>query len=217
MEEAYNELYQQFLRLRSLCLKQAALLQELTAALQKQQAATAVPNGELSDMTSIPVQCTQQIAACLHERPQPLMATACSPSPPQGGNRLSRNAGTFPDLLAEDMFKLCVDQRKEDRTLEQVIAPLLSVDVTRCQGASSNVSNHPGRAGHRHGNYTMQTVDMPTTHNPSPSGDLLSPPGGVLMSDVALQSHVCEFCEAVFPGDTTTRGDFLRHLYTHVT
>lgn len=37
MEEAYNELYQQFLRLRSLCLKQAALLQQLTTALQKQQ------------------------------------------------------------------------------------------------------------------------------------------------------------------------------------
>lgn len=37
MEEAYGELYQQFLRLRSLCLRQAALLHQLTTALQKQQ------------------------------------------------------------------------------------------------------------------------------------------------------------------------------------
>lgn len=37
MEEAYNELYQEFLGLRSLCLRQAALLHKLTAALQKQQ------------------------------------------------------------------------------------------------------------------------------------------------------------------------------------
>lgn len=37
MEEAYIELYQEFLRLRSLCLKQAALLHELTTALQKEK------------------------------------------------------------------------------------------------------------------------------------------------------------------------------------
>lgn len=40
---------------------------------------------------------------------------------------------------------------------------------------------------------------------------------GILMSDVALQSQICDFCQAVFPGDTSTRGDFLRHLYTHIT
>lgn len=37
MEEAYSELYQQFLQLRSLCLRQAALLHQLTTALQKKQ------------------------------------------------------------------------------------------------------------------------------------------------------------------------------------
>lgn len=37
MEEAYSELYQEFLRLRSLCLRQAALLHQLATALQKQQ------------------------------------------------------------------------------------------------------------------------------------------------------------------------------------
>lgn len=37
MEQAYSELYQQFLQLRSLCLRQAALLHQLTTTLQKQQ------------------------------------------------------------------------------------------------------------------------------------------------------------------------------------
>lgn len=37
MEEAYSELYQEFVRLRSLCLRQAALLHQLTTALQKNQ------------------------------------------------------------------------------------------------------------------------------------------------------------------------------------
>lgn len=37
MEEAYNQLYQEFLRLRSLCLKQAALLRQLTTGPQSQQ------------------------------------------------------------------------------------------------------------------------------------------------------------------------------------
>lgn len=35
MEEAYSELYQQFLQLRSLCLRQAALLHQITETLQK--------------------------------------------------------------------------------------------------------------------------------------------------------------------------------------
>lgn len=199
-------------------------------------------------MMSISVQCTQEIPPYLLERPQPLTATAHNPAAQRGVDRLFRNVGTFPELLAEDMSKLRMEvprQRKEDGTLEQMVAPLLSLDVTRCQGASSNVSN---KADNRSGDRTMHTVgvgvftgqkkwqgvlksvfgfppysssktsmscplcwfQMPATNSPSLVG-------GVLMSDVALQSHVCEFCQAVFPGDTTTRGEFLRHLYTHVT
>lgn len=37
MEEAYSELYQQFLHLRTLCLRQAALLHQLTKTLQEQK------------------------------------------------------------------------------------------------------------------------------------------------------------------------------------
>lgn len=193
MEEAYSELYQQFLRLRSLCLRQAALLHQLTTALQKQQGAS-VPNGEFSDMMSIPVQCSQEIPEYLHKKPEPLTATA-APS----------------DLLAEDMSKLCVDgprQRKENQE------PLKSLDFLRWQGASSK---NLLQADHPSGDRTMPTVRMPGTEAPSVVSDFRGPSDELLMSDVALQSHVCEFCQAVFPGDTTTRGEFLRHLYTHVT
>ncbi|XP_070699872.1 uncharacterized protein [Pempheris klunzingeri] len=217
MEEAYSELYQQFLRLKSLCLRQAALLHQLTNALQKHQG-DAVHNGDLGDMTSIPVQCTHEIPVYLHESPLLLEATGTQ----RGGNCLCGNAGTFSDLLAEDMSRLCVDvprQRKEDGTLEQKVAPLLGMDSSRCQGASSNFSknlwqvDHPGdRPKH-----AVKTYDVAAAGGPALVGDILSESGGRLMSDVALQSHICEFCQAVFPGDTTTRGEFLRHLYTHVT
>ncbi|XP_032370503.1 uncharacterized protein zgc:113184 isoform X2 [Etheostoma spectabile] len=217
MEEAYSELYQQFLCLRSLCLRQAALLHHLTTALKHQKGAI-VPNGELSDMMSIPIQCTKEIPVCHNERTQPLTVTARNPEAQCGIDPFSwGNVGTFSDLLTEDMSKLCVDvprQGKEVGKLEQKVAPLSSVDFTRCQGACSNVSNTLERAAHRNGDWTKHTG---STGSASLVGDFLSQSGGLLMSDVALQSQVCEFCQAVFPGDTTTRGEFLRHLYTHVT
>lgn len=209
MEEAYSELYEQFLRLRSLCLRQAALLHQLTTALQKQQGAT-VPNGEMNDMMSIPVQCTQEIP----EKPQPLTATALNPAAKCGVDWLSRNVGTFSDVLAEDMSKLCVDgphQKKKNQELAQNIAPLLSLDSMKWPAASSSVSKNQLQADPLYRDRTMHTVRMPLSDSPLLVDD------GLLMSDVALQSHICEFCQAVFPGDTTTRGDFLRHLHTHLT
>lgn len=217
MEEAYNELYQQFLCLRSLCLRQAALLHQLTTALQKQQGAT-VPNGELSGAMSLPVQCTQEILVNLHDGPQPPTATAPKPAAKCCVDCPSRNVGTFSDLLAEDMSKLCMEvprQRKEDGTTEHMVAPLISQDI-KWQGVS-NVLNNPKQADSRSGDRTMHTMGMPLTDTPPLVGHCLSQSAGMLMSDVALQSHVCDFCQAVFPGDTTTRGEFLRHLYTHVT
>ncbi|XP_035518372.1 uncharacterized protein zgc:113184 [Morone saxatilis] len=217
MEEAYSELYQQFLQLRSLCLKQAALLHQLTTTLQKQQG-NAAPNGELSDMTGM-VQFTQEIPTYFHIKPQPLTATAHDPAAQHGVDRLSRNVETFSDVLADDMSKLCVDvprQRNEDGELEQKVAPLLSMDSSKWRGASSSVSKNVG-ADHLNGDRVMHTVRMPATDHPSMVCDFLCQSDQMLMSDVALQSHVCEFCQAVFPGDTTTRGEFLRHLYTHVT
>ncbi|XP_034054079.1 uncharacterized protein zgc:113184 isoform X1 [Gymnodraco acuticeps] len=252
MEEAYSELYQQFLHLRSLCLRQAALLHQLTTALQKQQGAT-VPNGELIDLMSIPVQCTQEIPVYFHEKRQ--TSKSCNPAAHCGVVGLSKNVGTFYDVLAEDISKLNVDvphqTGKADGKSEQMVAPLSSFDIPRLQGACPHVSNDAGHTDNRIGDRTMHTVgvglfsgqqshlywprvlkpgigflacssskmsiscplclcQMPATGGPSLFGDML-------MSDVVLQSHVCEFCQAVFPGDTATRGEFLRHLYTHVT
>ncbi|XP_040014898.1 uncharacterized protein zgc:113184 isoform X2 [Xiphias gladius] len=219
MEEAYSELYQEFLRLRSLCLRQAALLHQLTTALRKQQGAT-VPNGDMCDMMSIPVQCTQEIPAYFHEKPRPLTAAAHNLEAQCDFNRYSRNMGIFSDALVEDMSKLCVDlplQRKGDGKLEQKVAPLLTLDSSRRRGASSNESKNPGQADHPSRDRTLHTARMPVSDTPSLVGDFFSQSGGLLVSDVALQSHVCDFCQAVFPGDTTTRGEFLRHLHTHIT
>ncbi|XP_035004346.1 uncharacterized protein zgc:113184 [Hippoglossus stenolepis] len=214
MEEAYSELYQQFLRLRSLCLRQAALLNQLTTALQKQQGAT-VPNGELSYMMSIPFQCSQAIPVRIPEKPQPMtVAPQCC------NHQVSRNVYSFSDLLAEDMSKLCMDlplRREEDGKLEPKVAPLSTLDSSRWHGALTSDSNNPGQADHRGRDRTVHTSRMPASDSQSRVMDLLSQPGGLLMSDVALQSHVCDFCQAVFPGDTTTKGEFIRHLHTHIT
>ncbi|XP_040059949.2 uncharacterized protein LOC120835254 [Gasterosteus aculeatus] len=219
MEEAYNELYQEFLGLRSLCLRQAALLHKLTAALQKQQGAR-VPNGQLSNLKSIPIHCTQEIPVSLHKRPHSLTAITRNRAAQLGGDDLSSNMGTFSDLLAEDMSKLGVGvprHGEEDGTLEQMVAPLLSWDFTRWPGASSSVTNHPGQAVDHSRHKTKHTFGIPASDSPSLPRDLLDPSDGLMMSDIVLQSNVCEFCQAVFPGDTTTRGEFLRHLCTHVT
>ncbi|XP_041634873.1 uncharacterized protein zgc:113184 [Cheilinus undulatus] len=218
MEEAYSELYQQFLRLRSLCLRQAALLHQLTAALQKQQGITG-PNGQ-SDMMSIPVQCSPEIPVFLHERPQQQTAAALNPAVKCCFDEPSRNAEIFSDILAKDMSKLCVDlppERKKDGNFKQKVDPLLSLDFSRWQGAFSNVSKNQGQADPSSGDRMMHTAATSVSGGPMQAGDFLYLSGGMLMSDVALQSHVCEFCQAVFPGDTTTRGEILRHLYTHVT
>ncbi|AWP03041.1 Hypothetical protein SMAX5B_014369 [Scophthalmus maximus] len=161
MEEAYSELYQQFLRLRSLCLRQAALLNQLTTALQKQQGAT-VPNGELTDMMSISVQCSQEIPVYFHENPQPLTAAANNPT----------NVGTLSDLLAGDMSKLCMDfplRRKEEWKLEQKVAPLSSLESSRWQGASSNESKNPVQADRPGRDGTLHTARVGVFSRPTSS------------------------------------------------
>ncbi|XP_041834083.1 uncharacterized protein zgc:113184 isoform X1 [Melanotaenia boesemani] len=204
MEEAYAELYQEFIRLRSLCLRQAALLHQLTTALQKQHGAS-VPNGEGNEMISIPVQCTNEMPVCLYK--------TCD------ADHLSKNGATASCLLAENMSKLSVDepfQRWQDLKAEKIDPFMLTLESSKHHGGSSCKSKTPGQ--NRPGeDRTLFNVRMPVTDGTSLTGDLLSCSGGALLSDVALQSHVCEFCHAVFPGDTTTGGEFLRHLHTHVT
>lgn len=204
-------------------MKQAAMLQQLTSALQKQQGAS-VPTADVSELMSIPVQCSNAIPVYPHETPQSVPSTPQNPEEQCGFDRISRNVGIFSNLLAEDMSKLSMDipcQRKEGLKVDPKPPFLFTLESLKSHGALSNESVHQKQNPPCEGG-TFHRIQMPVTNGPFPGvvggcGDDLCQSGGMLMSDVALQSHVCEFCEAVFPGDSTTRGEFLRHLYTHVT
>ncbi|XP_056131037.1 TRAF family member-associated NF-kappa-B activator [Lampris incognitus] len=218
MEEAYTELYCEFLRLRSLCLKQAALLQQLTKAMQKEQG-NFVGSGGLSDMDSIPVQYNQESPKHLHEVPEPLKATAQNLTALHETSCISKGAGTFSGLLAKDMGTLNLEQRKEDGKVECKALPFLALDSPEGGGAlgSSHFSQSPRQVGYPVREATPKTCKMAWSHSSFLDGEFLIQTDGVLMSELPLQSQVCEFCQAVFPGDTTTRGEFLRHLSTHIT
>lgn len=110
---------------------------------------------------SIPVQCTQELPKYLLEKPQLLTATAHGPAAQCGADHLRRNVGTFSDLLAEDMSKLCVDgphRRKENQEMVQNIKPLLSLDSLKWQGAPSSVSKNALQADHHSRDRTMYTA-----------------------------------------------------------
>lgn len=107
---------------------------------------------------SIPVQCTQEIPVYFREKPQPLTQ---NPAAQCGIDCLSSNMGTFSDLLAEDMSRLCMNaphRRKGDGELELNVAPLLTLDSSRWQGASSNELKNPGPADHPGRERTRHTV-----------------------------------------------------------
>lgn len=185
MEEAYQELYQEFLRLRALCLRQAALLHQLTRALHKQPGSQGC-NGELGDL-SVPVQC--------HRENQELQLSAQS-----GASRSSGKEGSFTDFLAEGVNKLCLNHPQVRQDGKEGKKSQVSADASSPKPAD-------GCGG--------RNLLTPRMDRHFLCGDFLSHSGG--FSDVALQSHVCDFCQAVFPGDTTARSEFLRHLYTHIT
>nr|XP_057911039.1 uncharacterized protein zgc:113184 [Doryrhamphus excisus]XP_057911040.1 uncharacterized protein zgc:113184 [Doryrhamphus excisus] len=173
MEEAYMQLYQEFVHLRSLCLRQAALLHHLMAALQKKKG---TPEGDLSlQCTSVPFQ-----------------------GPPIGGLKSDVN---MSHLLTEDMSKLClkVPDGKSEET-----------------NSSNQSSLNPSSAVNTH-HHHQDAMITSFTERRFLGFDFPSLSGRLLMSDVALQSNVCDFCQAVFPGHTTTRGQFLQHLHNHVT
>lgn len=182
---------------------------------------------------SIAVQCTQHIPEYLQEKPEPPSAKAHGPAAQYGVNGLLGNVGMFSDRLAMDMSKLCVGgarQIKENQDFEQNVAPLRSLDSLNLQEVSGNLSQADHLSGGRTalaarvgvfavvlGFLSCSSRPLPSVCPQMPLMDFPSQLDVLLMSDVALQSNVCEFCQAVFPGDTTTRGEFLRHLCTHIT
>ncbi|RVE72739.1 hypothetical protein OJAV_G00040960 [Oryzias javanicus] len=209
MEEAYKELYQQFLCLRSLCLRQAAMLHQLTTALQKHQGASILVE-EVGEMNLVPSHDSP-----VYQRPQPLVADERKHAPPCGISYAFGNQGAVSGLLTEDMAKLSVDttyQRKQNVKAEN-INPF-------CLDSSVGLEAPSGGSKLLRSNYSSEVrtlSPMPAATSPYLIDDRLDQSGGAMLSEVALQSHVCEFCQAVFPGEASTRGDFLRHLHTHVT
>lgn len=123
-------------------------------------AGASIPNGEFSNVMSVPVQFTHEIPAYLLEKPQTLTSVTQIPATHCGADYHSRNTKSFPDLLADDMTKLCVDvpsQRKESVKVENKFPFLLPLDSFACHGASSNESRN-SKQNHPAGDRTLHTI-----------------------------------------------------------
>ncbi|XP_061689398.1 uncharacterized protein zgc:113184 [Syngnathoides biaculeatus] len=191
MEAAYKELYQEFVRLRSLCLRQAALLHRLMTTLQEAKGAS---NGDLT-------------GNCIQEIPVHFQGNTISthnPAAPSDLYAFLPNENTT-HLLAEDMSKLSMKLSYGKAQQKMSL------------GQDSLTNKFPCDAPSERGSHHQKSTKMSQSDRQLLGFDLPSLPGRLLMSDVTLQSNVCDFCQAVFPGYTTTKGEFLQHLHNHIT
>ncbi|XP_076124524.1 uncharacterized protein LOC143104365 isoform X2 [Alosa pseudoharengus] len=186
MEDAYTALYQEFLRLRSICFKQAAMLQHLTEVLNNQQGG----NGDSDNLVSMPAQCSQGggMTADLLTSGMDQLHLAC----PQ--HQASLGAGAVAGLEGPSTSPGVIPSRAP---------PSIIGDLKRAE--QQWAENNPARAR------------RPWSSSSFLNSEWMSLTGGRVMSRVTVESQVCEFCQAVFPGHTTTRGEFLRHLTSHIT
>ncbi|XP_076861060.1 uncharacterized protein LOC143514111 isoform X2 [Brachyhypopomus gauderio] len=199
MEEAYTALYQEFLRLQSLCLKQAAMLQHLTEALRRQQGSAPVSNGDLEG-GPFPVL----------SKNNELETFTCPEI--QAKTSQLQNPIKHPRGMDSLQLKATWDQAREDSHDEAAYAGSQGQRGT----LESSITDELRQVEeHWHSSQAAKQQRRPWSSS-FLNSELLSQAGGLLMSKVTLQSQVCEFCHAVFPGHTTTRGEFLRHLNTHV-
>ncbi|KAJ3602112.1 hypothetical protein NHX12_029871 [Muraenolepis orangiensis] len=134
------------------------------------------------------------------------------------GHHPAAGATTFSELLVDEMGKLGlnVTQQTKTNTKQEEQSPRPSSSVLRSL-ASSGADSH--EAPQRKEGRAMQSDGMASQAKWAyiPSWDnSLSSGSGIFMSETELQSQMCEFCHAIFPGQTATRGEFLRHLYTHI-
>ncbi|XP_056323799.1 uncharacterized protein zgc:113184 [Danio aesculapii] len=202
MEEAYAALYQEFMRLQSLCLKQAAMLQHLSDALQRQQGSATASTRNLVN----PCQCTGKNTD---------QKTQCYESQrhPAGENLLDLQTTNCLGQVDSGLDKLHLNMDVPDQ--KQGVHDK-AVFHNPVQMPASNAWDDLRKAEEQYyENQTPQRLRRPWSSSFLDS-ELLSQAGGLVMSGVTLQSQVCEFCHAVFPGHTTTRGEFLRHLTTHM-
>uniref|UniRef100_A0A3P8Z3U1 Tbk1/Ikki binding domain-containing protein n=1 Tax=Esox lucius TaxID=8010 RepID=A0A3P8Z3U1_ESOLU len=232
MDEAYTELYREFLKLRSLCLKQAALLQQLTETLKRQQGGPPV-RGEASAMPTSPIQCSQAEPGPLPalpelpvvpkkhtaSLPEPPLVQICNPATHHGVISQSGASGSISNVLAGSLDRLRLDIAHPGTERQEVLktGPFGPLHLPG-NGEMVRSSGDSKQAGRCWGDdMTREMFRMPSGFGSFLDNEFLNQAGGmVLMSEVALQSQVCDFCHAVFPGHTTTRGDFLHHLHTHI-
>ncbi|KAK0145534.1 hypothetical protein N1851_015559 [Merluccius polli] len=196
MEQAYNELYSEFVRLRSICIRQAALLQKLSRELHKPHGS----NESFGGVASMPVQCSQEHT---QDRIPPLIAT---------NKDASANSGMVPHHRpVTEKLSLNVPRRR-DTNKEEEQSPQPASPAVRSP-ADSGAGSYEATPREKR----IEPYGMAWGYSPLLDGEGLHPSGGPFMSEMELQSQMCEFCHAIFPGQTATRGEFLRHLHTHIT
>lgn len=199
MEEAYAALYQEFVRLQSLCFRQAAIIQHLSDTIQRQQGLAMAPTRNFEK----PCQYTEEVSG---HRPHPAERHEQEPlRDPNGPHILGSQTGNDLSHIGRGLDKLHLnldmpDQKQDnhDKAENSALDELMKVEQLY------------------YANQTSQRLRRPWSSSFLDS-ELVSQAGGLFMSGVTLQSQVCEFCHAVFPGYTSTRGEFLRHLTTHLT
>ncbi|XP_072522546.1 uncharacterized protein [Salminus brasiliensis] len=210
MEDAYTALYQEFLCLQSLCKKQAAMLQKLTEALRRQQGVAPLSNGHFQDLVSIPVQCTEDEETFAYPGvPAKAAQVQALALHTRADANLSPLAGALDRLQLGPSWGEAGPNNHDQA---------VSVDSQRQQGTQqTSIVDELREAEQRwHSSQAAKQTRRPWSSS-FMNSEMLSQAGGMLMSRVTLQSQVCEFCHAVFPGHTTTKGEFLRHLTTHTT
>ncbi|XP_051769212.1 uncharacterized protein zgc:113184 [Ctenopharyngodon idella] len=205
MEEAYAALYQEFVRLQSLCLKQAAMLKHLSDTVQRQQGLATTPARTFEN----PCQCTelghQPHPAERHESQRLNLAETHILNP-----QIAHDLCHIDRGLDKLHFNLDVPDQKQGSHDNAVLHNPVKMAENSAWDDLRKVEQH------HHANQTSQRLRRPWSSSFLDS-ELVSQAGGLFMSGVTLQSQVCEFCHAVFPGHTSTRGEFLRHLTTHMT
>ncbi|XP_059393808.1 uncharacterized protein zgc:113184 [Carassius carassius] len=201
MEEAYAALYQEFVRLQSLCLKQAAIIQHLSDTIQRQQGLATAPTMNFEEKSG--------------HRPHPAERHDQEPlRDPNGPHILGSQTVSDLSQIDRGLDKLHLnldmpDQKQDDHDKAVFHYPVKTTENSALDDLRRVEQNY-------YANQTSQRLRRPWSSSFLDS-ELVSQAGGLFMSGVTLQSQVCEFCHAVFPGHTSTRGEFLRHLTTHMT
>ncbi|XP_012680323.1 uncharacterized protein zgc:113184 isoform X2 [Clupea harengus] len=216
MEDAYTALYQEFLRLRSICLRQATMLQHLTEGLKIQQGS----NGDSENLVSGPVQCPQNDLINFFSDTHGLMVHRQAPDQSAEMNT-THGDGVTTDLLATgvDLLQLTHPQPQALMGANAVSDPEGSLNPHGFNPPKMppSIIDDLKRAEQQWAENNIPRERRPWSSSSFLDSEWLSLTGGRAMSRVTLQSQVCEFCQAVFPGHTTTRGEFLRHLTSHIT